>query len=252
MDISLLDESPPGRERDRVETVVMPNTRRDEVVARIKDACAAGRRVYWVCPIIDESETLEVEAATARYETLSRDLPDLRIALIHGRTPSDEKASTMTSFRAGGIDLLVATTIIEVGVDVPEASLMIIENSERLGLSQLHQLRGRVGRGEERACCVLMYQAPLGDLAKERLRVMRDSHSGFEIAERDLALRGPGDLMGTRQSGVRQFHIANLARDRALLPDVVRTADALIEAEPSLVAGLVRRWIRAGMDYSHV
>ena len=178
-------------------------------------------RAYWVCPLIDESELLDLEAVTQRAESLRQDLPELRIELLHGRNTPTEKDAVMNGFRSGQVDLLVATTVIEVGVDVPEASLMVIENAERLGLAQLHQLRGRVGRGDQKSACVLMYQAPLGGRAKARLATMRETNDGFEIAQKDLELRGPGELLGTRQSGLPQFRIADLTRDHTLLQGAV-------------------------------
>ena len=249
MDISIFDEMPPGRQP--VETVVLPNTRREAVQERIREACARQRRAYWVCPLIEESDVLAAQAATSRAESLKTELPELRIALLHGRIAPAEKDKIMSAFRSGEVDVLVATTVIEVGVDVPEASLMVIENAERLGLSQLHQLRGRVGRGDRQSVCLLMYQAPLGNMAKERLATMRQTTDGFAIAQKDLELRGPGELLGTRQSGAPQFRIADLARDRALLPAVQYTADKLLRDHPDSAAPLVARWVRAGLAFSH-
>jgi len=249
MDISVIDEMPPGRQP--VETVVLPNTRREDVQARIREACARGRRAYWVCPLIEDSDALAVQAATSRAEALTAELPELRIALLHGKIAPAEKDAIMEDFRQGRLDVLVATTVIEVGVDVPEASLMIIENAERLGLSQLHQLRGRVGRGDRKSVCVLMYQAPLGNTAKERLATLRQSTDGFVIAQKDLELRGPGELLGTRQSGAPQFRIADLARDRALLPAVQHGAQQLLRDHPEKAAPLMARWVREGLAFSH-
>tara|TARA_Y100000310_G_scaffold236071_1_gene239244 strand:+ start:158 stop:961 length:804 start_codon:yes stop_codon:yes gene_type:complete len=249
MDISVIDEMPPGRQP--VETVVLPNTRREAVQERIREACARERRAYWVCPLIEDSDALAVQAASSRAEALKAELPELRIALLHGRIPPAEKDQIMEAFRSGKVDVLVATTVIEVGVDVPEASLMVIENAERLGLSQLHQLRGRVGRGDRQSVCVLMYQGPLGSTAKERLATLRQTSDGFAIAQKDLELRGPGELLGTRQSGAPQFRIADLARDRALLPAVQRAATALLRDQPEQVVPLVARWLRAGLAFSH-
>ena len=243
MDVSVIDEMPPGRQP--VETVVMPNSRRHAVQERIRESCARGMRAYWVCPLIDESELLDVEAVTQRAESLRQDLPELRIELLHGRNTPTEKDAVMNGFRSGQVDLLVATTVIEVGVDVPEASLMVIENAERLGLAQLHQLRGRVGRGDRKSACVLMYQAPLGERAKARLSTMRVTNDGFEIAQKDLELRGPGELLGTRQSGLPQFRIADLTRDHMLLQDVREVAAQLLEnGETKLIDRLIRRWLR--------
>jgi ATP-dependent DNA helicase RecG len=248
MDISVIDEMPPGRQP--VETVALPNSRRLEVQDRIREACARGHRAYWVCPLVEDSEVLAVQAATSRAETLRAELPDLVIALLHGRTPSAEKEATMNDFRCGRTDVLVATTVIEVGVDVPEASVMVIENAERLGLSQLHQLRGRVGRGDRQSTCVLMYQPPLGALARERLAALRQTTDGFAIAQKDLELRGPGELLGTRQSGVPQFRVADLARDRALLPAVQTTATRLLRDNPDQAPELIARWLSHGLDFS--
>ena len=249
MDISVIDEMPPGRQP--VETVVLPTSRREEIQNRIREACARGRRAYWVCPLIEESDSLSAQAATSRAEALQADLPELRIGLLHGRIPPAEKDEIMSRFRTGEIDVLVATTVIEVGVDVPEASLMIIENAERLGLSQLHQLRGRVGRGDRQSVCVLMYQVPLGNTARERLSTLRQTTDGFEIAQKDLELRGPGELLGTRQSGAPQFCIADLARDRALLPAVQHAADQLLREHPERASALMTRWVQAGIAFSH-
>jgi ATP-dependent DNA helicase RecG len=248
MDISVIDEMPPGRQP--VETVALSNSRRLEVQDRIREACARGHRAYWVCPLVEDSEVLAVQAATSRAETLRAELPGLVIALLHGRTPSAEKEATMNDFRCGRTDVLVATTVIEVGVDVPEASVMVIENAERLGLSQLHQLRGRVGRGDRQSTCVLMYQPPLGALARERLAALRQTTDGFAIAQKDLELRGPGELLGTRQSGVPQFRVADLARDRALLPAVKTTATRLLRDNPDQAPELIARWLGHGLDFS--
>ena len=249
MDLSVIDEMPPGRQP--VETVVLPNTRREDVQARIREACARERRAYWVCPLIEDSDVLAVQAATSRAEALKSELPELRIALLHGKIPSAQKDEIMDDFRQGRVDVLVATTVIEVGVDVPEASLMVIENAERLGLSQLHQLRGRVGRGDQKSVCVLMYQPPLGHNAKERLATMRQSTDGFAIAQKDLELRGPGELLGVRQSGAPQFRIADLARDRALLPAVQHGAVRLLRDYPKKAEPLIARWVREGLSFSN-
>ena len=248
MDVSVIDQMPPGRQP--VETVVLPNSRRDDVQARIQEACARGRRAYWVCPLVEDSDLLQAQAATSRAEALRADLPNLAIALLHGRIPSAEKDAVMADFRAGRIDLLVATTVIEVGVDVPEATLMVIENAERLGLAQLHQLRGRVGRGGQQSVCVLMYQPPLGTSARQRLATLRQTTDGFAIANKDLELRGPGELLGTRQSGLPQLRVADIARDRALLPSVQTAADTLLAAHPEAVAPLLDRWLGTGLQFS--
>nr|HPG95314.1 helicase-related protein [Dokdonella sp.] len=210
---------------------------------RIRVACAEGRQVYWVCTLIEESEQLEAQAAEVAHAELSSLLEGLAIGLVHGRLKPREKQVVMDDFRAGRISLLVATTVIEVGVDVPNASLMVIENSERLGLAQLHQLRGRVGRGSQASTCVLLYQPPLSAMARERLTAMRDTSDGFVIAEKDLELRGPGELLGTRQTGRLEFRIADLARDAAMLGDVQRIGAAMLDQHPLACERLVARWI---------
>jgi ATP-dependent DNA helicase RecG len=250
LDVSTIDELPPGR--TPVETVVIPDSRRAEVVQRVEAAVAEGRQAYWVCPLIEESESLQLQTATDTEAALKEALPRHRIALVHGRMKPQDKEAVMRRFKAGEIELLVATTVIEVGVDVPNASLMIIENSERLGLSQLHQLRGRVGRGATRSSCVLMYQPPLGSNARARLAAMRETNDGFEIARRDLELRGPGEMLGTRQTGVAQYHIADLLRDRALLPRVRALAQDLLARQPERVAPIVRRWVGQAERYATV
>ena len=250
LDVSVIDELPPGRKP--VETVAVPETRRDDIVARVRAACAAGRQAYWVCPLIEESETLELQTATDTYEALRAALPDIKISLVHGRLKSAEKEKIMAAFKAGQVQLLVATTVIEVGVDVPNASLMIIENAERLGLSQLHQLRGRVGRGARESHCVLLYQPPLGDMARTRLSALRETNDGFEIARRDLELRGPGELLGTRQAGLPAFHIADFLRDHAWLPRVHAAAEQLQTRYPERVEPIVRRWLGGAEQYAGV
>jgi len=226
--------------------------RRAEVVERIAQACRAGRQAYWVCPLIDESDELRAQAAEETAAALAAALPQVKVGLVHGRMPPSAKERAMLEFRAGRIQLLIATTVIEVGVDVPNATLMVIDNAERLGLAQLHQLRGRVGRGTEASTCVLLYRAPLSPLARERLTVLRESCDGFEIARRDLALRGPGEFLGTRQTGLAQLKVADLMRDADLLPAVQATADALLRAHPGRVAALTERWIGAGERYGAV
>jgi len=245
LDTSVIDELPPGRQP--VQTVLIGSERRPEIVERIRGACGSGRQAYWVCTLIEESEQLQAQAAAATCADLQAALPELRIGLLHGRLKSSEKAAVMAAFKAGELQLLVATTVIEVGVDVPNASLMIIENPERLGLAQLHQLRGRVGRGSTESFCVLLYQSPLSQTGRARLQVMRDSNDGFVIAEKDLELRGPGEVLGTRQTGLLQMRIADLQRDAELLPDVRAYAQRLEQLPPSeyqqLSAAIVRRWL---------
>ncbi|MCS6948352.1 MAG: ATP-dependent DNA helicase RecG, partial [Steroidobacteraceae bacterium] len=250
LDVSVIDELPPGRAP--VRTVVLPESRRDEVVARIAAACGAGRQAYWVCPLIEESEELRYQAAEETFAALSQALPYLRIGLVHGRMTGRKKDQAMQAFAAGATQLLVATTVIEVGVDVPNATIMVIENAERMGLAQLHQLRGRVGRGTAESSCVLLYRAPLGELARARLDTIRDSNDGFEIAQRDLELRGPGELLGTAQTGVAQLRVANLARDVNLLPKVQQAAELLLARYPDRIAPLTLRWIGAALDYGRV
>ncbi|MBI3545901.1 MAG: ATP-dependent DNA helicase RecG, partial [Gammaproteobacteria bacterium] len=250
LDVSVIDELPPGRKP--VETVALPSARRADIVSRIHQACHAGRQAYWVCPLIEESEVLELETATDTAQTLRAALPELSIALVHGRMKPAEKEKIMAAFKRGEINLLVATTVIEVGVDVPNASLMIIENAERLGLSQLHQLRGRVGRGQAESHCVLLYQAPLSDMARARLAALRETGDGFEIARRDLEMRGPGEMLGTRQAGMPQFHIADFLRDHAWLPRVQQVADILFKEYPERVDPIVRRWLGQAERYRDV
>ncbi|WP_460813108.1 ATP-dependent DNA helicase RecG [Luteimonas pelagia] len=241
LDVSAIDELPPGR--TPVQTVVLGAGRRPELVERIRAACAEGRQAYWVCTLIDESDEVTAQAAQTTFESLTAALPGLRVGFVHGRMKAAEKQAAMRAFKDGAVDLLVATTVIEVGVDVSNASLMIVENAERLGLAQLHQLRGRVGRGSAASSCVLMYQPPLSALARERLETMRTTSDGFVIAEKDLELRGPGELLGTRQTGLAAFRVADLARDAALLPRVHALADALLAGEPALADRIVERWV---------
>ena len=250
LDISVIDELPPGR--TPVRTVVVPEQRREEVVARIVAACRAGRQVYWVCPLIEESDELRAQAAEETAAALAEALPEVRVGLVHGRMPPAKKDAAMLAFKAGRIQLLVATTVIEVGVDVPNATLMVIENAERMGLAQLHQLRGRVGRGSEASTCVLLYRAPLSPLARQRLKVIRDTNDGFEIARRDLELRGPGELLGTRQTGLAQLRVADLTRDADLLPRVQEAAELLVSQYPDNIAALAARWIGTAEQYARV
>ncbi|WP_323113464.1 ATP-dependent DNA helicase RecG [Pseudomonas guariconensis] len=250
LDTSILDELPPGR--TPVNTVLVADSRRFEVVERVRAACAEGRQAYWVCTLIEESEELTCQAAESTFEELGSALGELRVGLIHGRMKPAEKAAVMAEFKAGNLQLLVATTVIEVGVDVPNASLMIIENPERLGLAQLHQLRGRVGRGSAVSHCVLLYHPPLSQIGRERLGIMRETNDGFVIAEKDLELRGPGEMLGTRQTGLLQFKVADLMRDADLLPAVRDAAQALLARWPGHVSPLLDRWLRHGQQYGQV
>jgi ATP-dependent DNA helicase RecG len=250
LDVSVIDELPPGR--TPVRTVALPESRRDQIVARIESACRAGRQAYWVCPLIEESAELEYQAAEATYAALTGALPGLRIGLAHGRLTPAKKDAVMAAFRRGELDLLVATTVIEVGVDVPNASLMVVENAERMGLAQLHQLRGRVGRGATESSCLLLYRAPLSPLARARLGVLRATNDGFEVSRRDLELRGPGELLGTRQTGLLQMKVAELVRDADLLPRVQQAAEVMLEHHPDNIAPLLRRWIGASEQYGKV
>ncbi len=250
LDISNIDELPAGRKP--VTTVALPDTRRREVADRIRSNCRNGLQAYWVCPLIEESDKLQIQTARETCATLRVLLPELRIEWIHGRLKPKEKESIMRRFDQALIDLLVATTVIEVGVDVPNANLMIIENAERLGLAQLHQLRGRVGRSADQAACVLLYQAPLGALAKERLGILRHTSDGFEIARKDLEQRGPGELLGKRQTGIQQMRIANIVRDRAMIPGIERISRKLREQYPHRVPALISRWIHNSEQYAGV
>ena len=250
LDTSILDELPPGR--TPVTTLVLGDSRRLEVVERVRAACREGRQVYWVCTLIEESEELTCQAAETSFSELTAALPEVQVGLIHGRMKPAEKAAVMDAFKRGELQLLVATTVIEVGVDVPNASLMIIENPERLGLAQLHQLRGRVGRGSAVSHCLLLYHAPLSQLGRQRLAIMRETTDGFIIAEKDLELRGPGEMLGTRQTGLLQFKVADLLRDADLLPAVRDAAQALLEHWPHHVSPLLQRWLRHGQQYGQV
>ena len=250
LDVSVIDELPPGRKP--VQTVVIADSRRAEVVERMLESCRAGRQAYWVCPLIEESEALQLQTATDTARDLTEALPELRVGLVHGRMKAVEKDQVMARFKKGALDVLVATTVIEVGVDVPNASLMVIEHAERLGLSQLHQLRGRVGRGDSNANCVLLYQSPLSRLARERLGVLRETTDGFEVAQRDLELRGPGELWGSRQTGLPRMLVADLARDQALLPAVQRAAAQIMSQAPGQASALIRRWLRGAESLGRV
>ncbi len=250
LDCSVIDELPPGR--IPVETVVIPESKRDAIVQRVEQACSEGRQIYWVCTLIEESETLQAQAAEDTANKLAEALTNVRVALVHGRMKAEQKEKVMSEFKAGEVDLLVATTVIEVGVDVPNASLMIIENAERLGLAQLHQLRGRVGRGSQESACVLMYHGTLSDTARERLAVMRETNDGFEIARKDLELRGPGEVLGTKQTGMMQMRIADLQRDQELIPQVAEMADQLFQHYPDFIEPLLNRWIGRATKYAAV
>jgi len=248
LDCSVIDELPPGR--TPVETVVLANLRRNDIIERVRAACTQGRQAYWVCTLIEESDVLEAQAAEVTASELQLMLPGLHIGLIHGRLKPREKLEIMDAFKSGDINLLVATTVIEVGVDVPNASLMIIENAERLGLSQLHQLRGRVGRGSQSSHCVLLYSPPISGNGSARLKIMRETNDGFKIAEKDLELRGPGEVLGTRQTGDMQLHIADLQRDAHMLPQIKHLAENLLLNHPNLVDGLIARWLGQSEQYA--
>ncbi|PCJ46230.1 MAG: ATP-dependent DNA helicase RecG [Moraxellaceae bacterium] len=250
LDTSIIDELPPGR--TPVSTVAIPNSQRDMVVQRVLNACEAGKQVYWVCTLIEESEVLECQAAEDTAQQLSLALPNIAIGLVHGRLKAQEKVDIMNSFKQGDIQLLVATTVIEVGVNVPNASVMIIENPERLGLAQLHQLRGRVGRGSIKSFCLLLYKTPLSKHGKERLEIMRETNDGFQIAEKDLELRGPGEVLGTRQTGDIMFRIADLMRDQELVYEAKKLAIHIINQQPELIAPLVHRWLGNASQYAQV
>jgi ATP-dependent DNA helicase RecG len=263
LDVSAIDELPPGRMP--VQTAALSAERRPELIQRIRAACAQGRQAYWVCTLIDDPDApdetgrgparargnrIEAQAAQGTFEALSAALPELRVGLVHGRMKAALKQATMREFKDGALDLLVATTVIEVGVDVANASLMIVENAERLGLAQLHQLRGRVGRGSAASSCVLLYQPPLSALARQRLETMRQTFDGFVIAEKDLQLRGPGELLGTRQTGLAAFRVADLARDAALLPQVRDLADRLLAEAPETADRVIARWVGGAARYA--
>jgi ATP-dependent DNA helicase RecG len=250
LNVSVIDELPPGR--TPVTTVVIPETRRSDIIERVHLACQEKRQVYWVCTLVEESEHLQCQAAEEAAAELQAALPDLRIALIHGRMKSVEKEQVMNLFKIGNVDLLVATTVIEVGVDVPNASLMVVENSERLGLAQLHQLRGRVGRGQVESHCVLMYHPPLSENGQSRLTCLRETNDGFVIAQRDLELRGPGELLGTRQTGLPQFRVANLMDDQDLIEVMAEAADKLLAIAPENSEALIARWFGHKVDFGHV
>ncbi|MFH2133584.1 MAG: ATP-dependent DNA helicase RecG [Pseudomonadota bacterium] len=250
LDVSVIDELPPGR--TPIVTKLVSDSRREEVFERVRHACLTGRQAYWVCPLIDESEALQLQTALDTHATLSEIFPDLRIGLAHGKLSSDEKAATMAAFKAGELQLLVATTVIEVGVDVPNASLMVIDHAERMGLAQLHQLRGRVGRGAAESMCVLLFQQPLSELARERLRVIYENTDGFVIAQQDLQLRGPGELLGARQSGVAMLRFADIREDEALLETARDIADELLREHPEAARAHLQRWMANKHDFLQV
>ena len=250
LDVSVIDELPPGR--TPIVTKLIDDTRREEVIERVREACATGRQAYWVCPLIDESETLQLQTALDTYEVLRSTFPDLKVGLVHGRMKSKEKAETMAAFKAGEVHLLVATTVIEVGVDVPNASLMVIEHAERMGLSQLHQLRGRVGRGAAKSACILLFSTPLSDMAKARLKIIYELTDGFEIARQDLSLRGPGEFLGARQSGVPMLKIADIDRDQGWLEKARATAETLLRDAPQVAEAHLARWMTHSEQYLKV
>jgi ATP-dependent DNA helicase RecG len=250
LEVSVIDELPPGR--TPVVTRLIAQERRDELIERVHAAALEGRQVYWVCPLIEESEALQLQTATETHELLSAALPDLKVGLVHGRLKPADKQAVMNAFAQGAIHVLVATTVIEVGVDVPNASLMVIEHAERFGLSQLHQLRGRVGRGAAASACLLMYQGPLGPVAKERLATMRETADGFEIARRDLELRGPGEFLGARQSGQAMLRFADLETDQWLVEQARDLAQHLLVQRPDIADAHLARWLGAKEDYLRV
>ena len=252
LDVSVIDELPPGR--TPVVTKLVADSRRDEVLARVRSACACagGKQAYWVCPLIEESEALQLQTAIDTFERLQTEFPELKVGLVHGRMRVQEKAAAMTAFQSGECQLLIATTVIEVGVDVPNASLMIIENAERMGLSQLHQLRGRIGRGAESSVCILLYQMPISEMARERLRIIYENSDGFEVARQDLRLRGPGEILGARQSGVPMLRFADLEQDVKLLESARDVAGLLIASHPQLVEKHLSRWLGGRQDYLRV
>ena len=250
LDVSVIDELPPGR--TPVVTKLVADSRRDEVLARVREACAGGSQAYWVCPLIEESEALQLQTAIDTYERVQLEFPELKTGLVHGRMRAAEKAGVMEAFQSGEIQLLVATTVIEVGVDVPNASLMVIEHAERMGLSQLHQLRGRVGRGARSSACILLYQGPLSETARERLRIIYENNDGFEVARLDLHLRGPGEILGARQSGVPMLRFADLEQDVKLLEAARDVATVLVASRPDLVERHLERWLGGRQDYLRV
>jgi ATP-dependent DNA helicase RecG len=250
LEVSVIDELPPGR--TPIVTRIIDQNRRDEVIERVHAAALEGRQVYWVCPLIEESEALQLQTATDTHAMLVEALPDLRIGLVHGRLKPAEKQAVMDAFIRGEIQVLVATTVIEVGVDVPNASLMVIEHAERFGLSQLHQLRGRVGRGSAASVCLLLYQSPLGPVAKQRLMTMRETNDGFEIARRDLEIRGPGEFLGARQSGQAMLRFADLQTDQWLVDKARDVAQRLLRDDPATVEAHLARWLGGREEFLKV
>jgi len=250
LDVSVIDEMPPGR--GQVTTRLVLDTRRAEIVGRVREACLDGGQAYWVCPMIEESAELQLKAALETYDTVRQMFPDLGVGLVHGRLKGEEKARVMDDFKSGAIQLLVATTVIEVGVDAPDATLMVIENAERVGLAQLHQLRGRIGRGAEASHCILLYHEPLTDAARERLEIIYKNRDGFEIARRDLKLRGPGELLGARQSGTPLLRFADLSADLDLLDAARAAAEALMRERPDVVRAHLARWLGGRHEYLEV
>jgi ATP-dependent DNA helicase RecG len=247
LDVSVIDEMPPGR--TPVVTKLVSQRRRAEIVRRVRKVCAEGRQVYWVCPLIEESEKLELQTAVALHAELTVTLTELSVGLLHGRMKPDEKAATMAAFVRGEIHVLVATTVIEVGVDVPNASLMVIEHAERFGLAQLHQLRGRVGRGADESVCVLLFEEPVSEMAKARLKVIYENSDGFEIARQDLLIRGPGEFLGARQSGVPLLRFADLERDVKLIEEARNAADELLRREPGAALAHLERWLGGKQEF---
>ncbi len=249
LDVSVIDELPPGR--TPVVTKLVSDARREEIYARVRDACMNGRQAYWVCPLIEESEALDLQTAIDTHAELSDSFPELKVGLVHGRLPPAEKAAIMAAFKGGEVQLLVATTVIEVGVDVPNASMMVIDHAERMGLAQLHQLRGRVGRGAAESLCVLLYQQPLSELARARLKIIFENSDGFAIAQHDLQLRGPGELLGARQSGVPMLRFADIGKDAELLDSARAVADELLREHPEAAHAHLQRWMASRSDFLH-
>ena len=250
LDTSIIDELPPGR--TPIQTVTIPLDRREEVLNRVTSNCAEGKQAYWVCTLVEQSETLDAQAAEATYQEIKQRFPQLNVGLVHGKMKADEKQWVMQQFKDNQLQLLIATTVIEVGVDVPNASIMIIENAERLGLSQLHQLRGRVGRGAQASFCALLYKNPLSQNGQERLRILRESNDGFVIAEKDLEIRGPGELLGTKQTGDMGFRVAKLERDDHLLAQAHHVAGQILKDTPENAEALLKRWLPEAPRYAYV